>query len=108
MIDNSIIKNRLLSVNARFLLIAMLSVSDKWEFKISGLCTITGMGRDAVSRALNELEKAGHIRRDQKRYADGQFGENVFDVFEEPLTEYPLTDKPLTDKPLTDKPLTYK
>lgn len=103
MIDNSIIKNHSLSVSARFLLIAMLSVADDWKFKISGLVTITGMGRDAVSRALNELEKTGYIRRNQKHYADGKFGGNVFDVFEEPS---PVNPSPVNPSPVN--PSTYK
>ena len=104
--SNHHLRNSELSLRAMGLMSKMLALPDDWDYTVAGLAAICKEGRDAVRKALQELEAAGYLVRSQTRAA-GTFSTNDYTLFETPpLTEKPSTVKPLTVKPSTEKPLT--
>jgi hypothetical protein len=81
----------------------MLSLPEDWDYTVKGLAAIVKEGRDAVRKALMELEAAGYLVREQGRSAGGNFAANDYTLYEEPQA-LPLTEKPSTVKPSADLP----
>ena len=96
-----------LSLRAIGLMSKMLSLPEDWDYTVKGLCTIVKEGREAVRKALMELEAAGYLVREQGRSAGGNFAGNDYTLFEEPR-ELPLPKNPTTVKPTSVKPTTEK
>lgn len=92
-----------LSLRAIGLMSKMLSLPEDWDYTVGGLASIVKEGRDAVRKALMELEAAGYLVREQGRSSGGNFAANDYTLFEEPR-ESPLTEKPSTVKPSADLP----
>ena len=82
----------------------MLSLPDDWDYTLSGLCFINRESKDAIRSAINELERAGYIRRKQTIDATGKFGANEYSIYERPITDVPSLEKPITKKPLPENP----
>lgn len=97
-----------LSLRAMGLMSKMLSLPDDWDYSVKGLTSIVKEGRDAVRKALMELEAAGYLVREQGRSSGGNFAGYDYTLFEEarisPLTEKPTTVKPSTDLPTSVNP----
>lgn len=72
--SNFHLKDKRLSLKAKGLLSQMLSLPDDWDYTLSGLCFINRESKDAIRSAINELERAGYIRRRQTIDATGKFG----------------------------------
>lgn len=72
-ISNSILRDRELSMKERGVLCTLLSFPDKWDFSISGLSAIVPDGRDSLNKAIQNLIKAGYVRRNQIRDGRGKF-----------------------------------
>ena len=106
-VSNAILKDKMLSLKSKAMLITMLSLSDDWKFSVSGLSTITGEGKTAVRACLSELEKAGYLFRKKSTNKNGQF-DYEYDVYESPCTGLPHTDEPHTDEPHTENRDAYK
>jgi hypothetical protein len=106
--SNHHLRNPELSLRAMGLMSKMLALPDDWDYTVAGLAAICKEGRDAVRKALQELEAAGYLVRSQTR-SSGTFSSNDYTLFETPpLTENPSTVNPSTEKPLTVKPSTGK
>lgn len=104
--SNHHLRNPALSLRAMGLMSKMLALPDDWDYTVAGLASICKEGRDAVRKALQELESEGYLVRSQTREA-GTFSGNDYTLFETPpLTEKPSTVKPSAGKPSTDLPLT--
>ena len=106
-VSNAILKDRMLSLKSKAMLITMLSLQDDWKFSVSGLSTITGEGKSAVRVCLSELENAGYLIRKKSTNKNGQFYYE-YDVYESPCTCLPHTDEPHTDEPHTENRDAYK
>ena len=105
--SNYHLRDSRLSLRAMGLMSKMLSLPDDWDYTVAGLASICKEGRDAVRKALMELEGAGYLVREQGRGGSGTFASNDYTLFEEsrlPLTENPSTVKPSTVKPSTENP----
>ena len=105
--SNYHLRDSRLSLRAMGLMSKMLSLPDDWDYTVAGLASICKEGRDAVRKALMELEGAGYLVREQGRGGSGTFASNDYTLFEEsrsPLTENPSTVKPSTDFPTTENP----
>jgi len=63
--SNHHLKNKDLSLKAKGLLSQMLSLPENWDYTLAGLSAINRESKDAIRSAVNELEKAGYIRRRQ-------------------------------------------
>ena len=94
-----------ISLRAVGLLSKMLSLPPEWDYTVAGLAAICKEGRDAIRGALQELEAAGYMRREQTHNEAGHFSSNDYVIYEHPpLTAFPSTVKPSTGSPLTVNP----
>lgn len=111
------LRDNRLSLRAMGLMSKMLSLPEDWDYSVSGLSSICKEGREAVRRALQELEAAGYLVREQSRQG-GSFAGYDYTLFEQPqdqdetppLPKNPSTvgppspKKPSTDFPSTENP----
>lgn len=104
--SNHHLRNEKLSLKAKGLLSQMLSLPEKWNYTLAGLCTINPESKDAIRAALRELEEQGYVVRHQTTDANGKFSKNEYIIYEIP--KIPKVDKPLSDKPLSENPMTEK
>lgn len=111
--SNSHLRDKRLSLKAKGLLSQMLSLPSDWDYSLSGLSYINRESTDAIRSALNELEKAGYLKREQGRDPKGKLTATQFTIYEQPPaplseTEEPITENPHTEDPITDNPHTEK
>ena len=109
--SNYHLRDKSLNLKAKGLLSQMLSLPEDWDYTLSGLAVINRESKDAIRSAVNELEKAGYIKRRQTTDAGGKFSANEYVIYERPVTEeqpQPLLEKPLSGFPTTDNPSTGK
>ena len=101
--SNYHLRDERLSLRAIGLMSKMLSLPEDWDYTVKGLAAIVKEGRDAVRKALMELEAAGYLVREQGRSAGGNFAANDYTLYAAPQAS-PLTEKPSTVKPSADLP----
>ena len=108
--SNTHLRDPRLSLRAMGLMSKMLSLPDDWDYSVAGLTAIVKEGRDAVRKALQELEACGYLIREQGRQG-GSFAGCDYTLFEQPqenrsspLTENPTTVKPTTVNPTSENP----
>ena len=92
-------RDKNLSLKAKGLLSMMLSLPDGWGYSIEGLVKLSSDGRASVMAALNELEKFNYLKRSRARDLSGKLGEAVYDIFEQPMSDFPTLEKPTLEKP---------
>ena len=92
-------RDKNLSLKAKGLLSMMLSLPDGWGYSIEGLVKLSSDGRASVMAALNELEKFNYLKRSRTRDRSGKPGEAVYDIFEQPKSDFPTLEKPTLEKP---------
>lgn len=66
-------RNLLLRPGTLGVWVAMVSLPRKWRFREEWLCRELHLGRDALRRALRELEDCGRLERRQYRGSKGEF-----------------------------------
>lgn len=111
-----------LSPKAIGLLYTILGLSDipDWEFSVNGLVKVfadadvtKGIGKEAITAGVHELEAKRFLIREQTTGKDGQFGSNNWIVSESPIPDpeaenpVPTRGEPLTANPPTVKPAQY-
>lgn len=108
------LRDNRLSLRAMGLMSKMLSLPEDWDYSVSGLSSICKEGREAVRRALQELEAAGYLVREQSRQG-GSFAGYDYTLFEQPQDreDFPPSPRnpstvgpPSPKKPSTDSPST--
>ena len=110
MISNSFIRNKKLSIKAKWVMILILSFPDSWNISVKGLTVYLKESRDTVISALHELEAAGYIERRDVRDRNGRYRTVEYAVYENGKTSAVPTGKkePITpsgrDPPDTDFP----
>lgn len=98
-IDNSILKNKNLSLKARGLLVTLLGLPDNWEFTEAGLFQLfNGDGKTSVRTALKELEDMQYLKRKQLRDEKGQYINTEWIVSEKPILENPISENQISEK----------
>ena len=110
-IPNAIFKEAGLSLKSVGLLCLLLSLPDGWSFSIAGLKKICSMdGRDSISSAVVELERARYLIREQKRRPSGLIGGVEWIVSDVPLSTFPApeTEKPTPENPQSENPQSEK
>ena len=103
-IQNKLIWDENLRPQTKWVLIAMLSLPDDWDYSIRGLSSKTGLAKETISKMLTELERAGYLKRKPQSHGEGgRFAG----------TEYILTDvawdfsgTPCPSLPCTAEPCT--
>ena len=82
--SNHHLRDKTLSLKAKGLLSLMLSLSEDWDYTLSGLARICQEGKDAIRGAIVELERAGYVQRRQTTDEAGKFGVNEYIIREQP------------------------
>lgn len=92
-IANQAANDPALSLKAKGLFYFLMTKRDEWNISERGLSTVLKEGREAISSALNELEQAGYLKRQQKHGPDGRF---IFEaiLYEQPWSEIPSVEDP--------------
>lgn len=72
-----------ISLAAKGLLALLLSFGENWEIRMSDIIARSKNGRDSTRRAINELVKAGYIKRIYIR-DNGKIKGSQYIVFDEP------------------------
>lgn len=110
--DRYHLRDKNLTLAARSLLTHMLSNREDWKTSIKGLSAAYRTGVDAIRAYINNLEKAGYVRRVRVRDVKGRLAGVEYVVYETPQTD--LIEKAVTDaksannhigkKPMQDNP----
>jgi hypothetical protein len=112
-IPNELINDNSMSLEARGMLILLLSKPEGWQISNAGLVAMLAsgshpVGRDLVWRMLREVVEAGYMVRSQERLPDGTLGPTDYEVHSIRYgwdADQPCTAKPCTDQPCTVKPI---
>lgn len=109
LLNKAISEDRRLSWGARGLLVFLLGKPDHWRVSPAHLRGETAecskpTGRDGIYGLLDELIKAGYVRREQPRGENGALGEVTYFVSESPLPDSPYPAGPHTAEPLPANP----
>ena len=81
-ISNGIARDERLSLEARGLLVFMLSMSDDWNFSVKGLMSQTGLKRSVILRIIKELKDAGYLSYSQEHAKGGKFTAKTWELYE--------------------------
>lgn len=84
-VHNAFIRDSKLGINARGLLLTMLSMKDGWNFSIKGLASILPDGEKRVATALHSLEDLGYLKRNRITDKQGKVVEWEYMFSDEPV-----------------------
>ena len=84
-VHNAFIRDEKLGINARGLLLTMLSMKDGWKFSVKGLASILPDGETKVSTALHSLENLGYLKRNRITDKRGMVVEWEYMFSDEPI-----------------------
>lgn len=93
---NETIRDATLSYKARGLLLYLLSLPDDWTVSSEHLARVSERdGRDAVRTGLDELERAGYLKRWRHQDERGRWiNESI--IYDRPVDKHtPAVDKPV-------------
>ena len=105
-IRNSIFKDYTLSAKAKGVACQLLSLPPAWDYSVRGLVTLFNDGEASIRSALNELEEAGYLRREQNR-EEGKFGKSVYIITDMLKSEKPCVENPLAEIPMAGNHAQY-
>lgn len=98
-LNNYLLRDKSIGIKAKGLLTVMLSLPEDWDYTIAGLGVILGEGKQVIRSAVQELEKAGYITRQQLTGEGGKFGKNQYIIREIPVgVQEPLSENRTTDE----------
>lgn len=83
-VHNTFLKDKNLGINARGILITMLSLPDDWNFSIKGLANILPDGERKIGAALKELETHKYLLR-KRIFKDRKVVDWQYIISDEPL-----------------------
>lgn len=106
-IPNAWVRDKDLSLKAIGLLTQLMSHQDGWSVSIQSLASQNSCGRDAIRSAVQELEKAGYLKRSQPRTQSGSFESWIWETCD-PALENPAPGKPAAGNPTTKKTIGKK
>lgn len=85
-IDNKLVNDASLSLQAKGLMVIILSLPNDWSFSIGGLAHLTGLGRATIERLLAELKKHGYAKPEIKRDKLGKIISHDWSFYESAIT----------------------
>lgn len=103
-IDNSVLRNKEISLKSIGLLCKIYSLPPDWDFSFYGLVAICSESKAAVRTAINELKKHGYIDVVEHKNKRGQFAYKYY-VFDTPQQYILDKNTPRPDFPSTDLPM---
>ncbi len=83
-VHNAFLRDKNLGINARGLLVTMLSMADGWNFSIKGLASILPDGEYKISSTLRELTECGYLVRKKIR-TKGMIVDWEYNFSDEPI-----------------------
>ncbi len=95
-------RDKTISLKAKGLLSQMFSLPNEWDYTLKGLAHINLDGIDAIRTAVQELEKAGYIKRTRIRDENGRLRGTKYKVYA--LPRPPTSDSPTLENPTQVKP----
>lgn len=114
-VPNALIQNFIVSLEARGLLVYLLSLPPDWKLNIKDLSKKNNLGENKIRKLVNELIECKYIIRVQDRVKNGTFKSFDYFIYDTPQTQQirPVDDLPQVDIPQVDNPLvdirdTYK
>lgn len=96
-ISNHHLQDRNLSLKAKGLLTLILSLPPDWDMTLKGLVSLSGDGVDSVRSGIQELEKAGYLRRSRSRNNLGQLLCTEYTIYEHAVTENVASEAEIDD-----------
>lgn len=112
---NALIQNSAITLEARGLLVYLLSLPSDWKLNIKDLSKKNNVGENKIRKLIKELMKYRYIIRTQSRIKDGTFKSFDYFIYDTPQTleirpvdDLPHVDIPQVDNPLVDIGYTYK
>ena len=96
-ISNHHLQDRNLSLKAKGLLTLILSLPPDWDMTLKGLVSLSGDGVDSVRSGIQELEKAGYLRRSRSRNNLGQLLCTEYTISEHAVTENVASETEIDD-----------
>ena len=112
---NALIQNSAITLEARGLLVYLLSLPSDWKLNIKDLSKKNNVGENKIRKLIKELIKYKYIIRTQSRIKDGTFKSFDYFIYDTPQTleirpvdDLPHVDIPQVDNPLVDIGYTYK
>ena len=109
--SNYHLRDKSLSLKAKGLLSQMLSLPEDWDYTLAGLAKINAEGRDAIRAAVQELERAGYIRRSRVRDDKGCLRGTEYVIYERPqqpdgdVPESPAAEPFFSSQPALEEPV---
>lgn len=109
--SNHHLRDKSLSLKAKGLLSQMLSLPEDWDYTLAGLAKINAEGRDAIRAAVQELERAGYIRRSRVRDGKGCLRGTEYVIYERPqkpdgdAPESPAAESFFSSQPALEEPV---
>lgn len=101
--SNYHLRDNELSLKAKGLLSQILSLPDEWTYTIAGLVKINKESEGAIKSILKELKDFGYLEIIKERTDKGTY-EYIYNIYEEPYTNYPHMDSPKVENPPVDEP----
>lgn len=84
MLRNELLRDERISERARGLLVRILSYPDDWDTDSATLAEQCREGRDAIRKAMRDLEAAGYMRRERRRVDRGRWVTDTY-VYDQPV-----------------------
>ena len=75
-LPNRTLRDNRMSLKTRAILAIMVSMPEDWDYTVSGLAAVCGVGKDAVRTSLREMEIFGYLTRAQLHNEAGHFSRN--------------------------------
>lgn len=86
-INNTVVKDKRISLKAKGLMLTVMSLPPTWDFSVRGLTKVLKEKRDALNAAIEELIAYGYVSREKSRNVSGKFEGWDYTFREEPVTE---------------------
>jgi hypothetical protein len=107
MIANTTLQDTTISLDAKGVLVWLISKPEDWTVYKKHLQKTFGIGRERMDRIFDELEQARYVRSRRLRMPDGTF-QWEWVVHEIPFQEAPLSAYPAPGEPATGNPTSTK
>lgn len=98
-VDNTILRDSRLSLQAWGLFVYCWSMPDDWTFYESELMNHFKNKISSTQSARKELEKYGYLKRKRLRDAKGKFTDTDWILIPNPTLDFPTLEKPTLEKP---------
>jgi predicted ArsR family transcriptional regulator len=101
-----ILNSKELSLSAKGLYGYLQSKPDGWKFSISRMASQLKEGKDAIRRAILELERFGLLKRVPKKDKNGRWAGYDYELSDKMSENQTISSEKLAEKPSTENPTT--